>query len=60
MSKPLILLNNVDQDIRWVAETVARADISIIPVFDEGGFYGTLPMKNSKRINRRNATRKIR
>lgn len=40
MSKPLIILTNLNLDIRWVAKAMANSSVSVIAVFDHGDFYG--------------------
>ncbi|MDH4122546.1 MAG: CBS domain-containing protein [Thermoplasmata archaeon] len=40
MSKPLVILTNLDLDIRWVAKAMADSKVSVIAVFDRGDFYG--------------------
>jgi len=40
MSKPLVILTNLDLDIRWVAKAMSDSKVSVIAVFDKGDFYG--------------------
>lgn len=40
MSKPLVILTNLDLDIRWVARAMSESGVSVIAVFDKGDFYG--------------------
>lgn len=40
MSKPLILLTNLNLDVRWVAKAMTSSEVSVIAVFDSGDFYG--------------------
>lgn len=40
MSKPLVILTNLDLDIRWVAKAMSESGVSVIAVFDRGDFYG--------------------
>lgn len=40
MSKPLILLTNLNLDIMWVAKAMTSSEVSVIAVFDSGDFYG--------------------
>lgn len=40
MSKPLVILTNLDLDIKWVAKAMAESRVSVIGVFDKGDFYG--------------------
>ena len=39
-SKPLIILNNNEVDITWVARFMARENISTVAMFDQGEFKG--------------------
>ena len=39
-SKPLIILNNNEVDITWVARFMARENISTVAMFDQGEFQG--------------------
>jgi len=39
-SKPLIILNNYEVDITWVARFMARENISTVAMFDRGEFKG--------------------
>ena len=45
MSKPLVILTNLDLDIRWVAKAMADSGVSVIAVFDKGDFYGFVTAK---------------
>ncbi|MEM2839038.1 MAG: CBS domain-containing protein [Thermoplasmata archaeon] len=45
MSKPLVILTNLDLDIRWVAKAMAESGVSVIAVFDKGDFYGFVTAK---------------
>lgn len=45
MSKPLVILTNLDLDIRWVAKAMADSGVSTIAVFDRGDFYGFVTAK---------------
>lgn len=45
MSKPLVILTNLDLDIRWVAKAMADSGVSTIAVFDRGDFYGFVTSK---------------
>jgi signal-transduction protein with cAMP-binding, CBS, and nucleotidyltransferase domain len=38
--KPLVVMNNLDLDIRWIAKKMANEDISKIAVFDKENFLG--------------------
>ena len=38
--KPLIVMNNLDLDVRWVAKKMASENISRIAVFDKENFLG--------------------
>ena len=40
MSKPLILLTNLNLDVMWVAKAMTSSEVSVIAVFDSGDFYG--------------------
>ena len=40
MSKPLVILTNLDLDIRWVAKAMSDSSVSLIAVFEGGDFYG--------------------
>lgn len=39
-SKPLIAVNNMNLDIRWVAKKMAREDVSNVAIYDGGQFKG--------------------
>jgi len=39
-SKPLIILTNLNLDIKWVAKAMSNSEISVVAVFDQGDFYG--------------------
>jgi len=45
MSKPLVILTNLDLDIRWVAKAMADSEVSLIAVFEGGDFYGFVTSK---------------
>ena len=45
MSKPLVILTNLDLDICWVARSMADSGVSVIAVFDKGDFYGFVTSK---------------
>ena len=38
--KPLVVVNNLDLDVRWVAKKMASENISRIAVFDKENFLG--------------------
>lgn len=38
--KPLVVMNNLDLDIRWVAKKMANEGVSKIAVFDRDNFLG--------------------
>jgi CBS domain-containing protein len=38
--KPLVVMNNLDLDIRWVAKKMANENVSKIAVFDREDFLG--------------------
>lgn len=42
MSSPVVILNNVDLDIRYAAKAMANAGITNLAIFDGGDFYGFL------------------
>lgn len=39
-AKPLLIVNNIDVDITWVACAMARHKVSCMAIFDEGEFKG--------------------
>ena len=45
MSKPLVILTNLDLDICWVARSMADSGVSVIAVFEKGDFYGFVTSK---------------
>ena len=45
MSKPLVILTNLDLDIRWVAKAMYDSNVSLIAVFEGGDFYGFVTSK---------------
>jgi predicted transcriptional regulator len=45
MSKPLVILTNLDMDIRWVAKAMSDSNVSLIAVFEGGDFYGFVTSK---------------
>lgn len=40
--KPLVVMNNLDLDIRWVAKKMANENVSKIMVFDRENFLGSV------------------
>ena len=38
--KPLVVMNNLDLDVRWVAKKMANEGVSKIAVFDRENFLG--------------------
>ena len=42
MSSPVMILNNVDLDVRYAAKSMANAGINYLAIFDGGDFYGFL------------------
>lgn len=42
MSSPVVILNNVDLDVRYAAKAMANAGITNLAIFDGGDFYGFL------------------
>ena len=38
--KPLVVINNLDLDVRWVAKKMANEGVSKIAVFDKENFLG--------------------
>ncbi|UCE90851.1 MAG: CBS domain-containing protein [Methanobacteriota archaeon] len=40
--KPVVVMNNLDADIRWVAKKMANENISKIAVFDKEDFLGVV------------------
>lgn len=40
MTKPLIVLTNLNLDIQWVAKAMTNSNTCLVAVFDEGDFYG--------------------
>jgi CBS domain-containing protein len=45
MSKPLVIVTNLDMDIRWVAKAMSDSNVSLIAVFEGGDFYGFVTSK---------------
>src|SRR5512136_1613105 len=45
MSKPLVIVTNLDMDIRWVAKAMYDSNVSLIAVFEGGDFYGFVTSK---------------
>lgn len=42
MSSPVVILNNVDLDVRYAAKAMANAGVSNLVIFDGGDVYGFL------------------
>lgn len=42
MTSPLVILNNIELDIRHAAQAMANAGVSTIVIFDKGDIYGSL------------------
>jgi predicted transcriptional regulator len=42
MSSPVIILNNVDLDVRYAAKAMANTGVTNLVIFDKGDFYGFL------------------
>jgi signal-transduction protein with cAMP-binding, CBS, and nucleotidyltransferase domain len=42
MSSPVVILNNVDLDIRYAAKAMANSGVTNLAIFDGGDFYGFL------------------
>ncbi len=54
-SKPLIIVNNLDVDIWWVAVAMARENISCIAIYDRGEFRGFVTDRDILRVWARRA-----
>ena len=42
MSSPVVILNNVDLDVRYAAQAMANASVTNLVIFDGGDVYGFL------------------
>ena len=42
MTSPLVILNNIELDVRHAAQAMANAGVSTIVIFDKGDIYGFL------------------
>lgn len=42
MSSPVVILNNVDLDVRYAAQAMANAGVTNLVIFDGGDVYGFL------------------
>jgi signal-transduction protein with cAMP-binding, CBS, and nucleotidyltransferase domain len=42
MSSPVVILNNVDLDVKYAAQAMANADVTNLVIFDGGDVYGFL------------------
>lgn len=42
MSSPVVILNNVDLDVRYAAQAMANAKVTNLVIFDGGDVYGFL------------------
>ncbi len=42
MTSPVVILNNVDLDVRYAAKAMANTGVTNLAIFDKGDFYGFL------------------
>ena len=56
MSSPVVILNNVDLDVRYAAKAMANAKVTNLVIFDGGDLYGFLSSTDIINAIRRDLT----
>jgi len=56
MSSPVVILNNVNLEVRYAAKAMANAGITNLAIFDGGDFYGFLSATDIINAVRREST----
>jgi signal-transduction protein with cAMP-binding, CBS, and nucleotidyltransferase domain len=56
MSSPVVILNNVDLDVRYAAQAMANAGVTNLVIFDGGELYGFLSSTDIVNAIRRELT----
>lgn len=56
MSSPVVILNNVDLDVRYAAKAMANAGVTNLVIFDGGDVYGFLSSTDIVNAVRRDLT----
>ena len=56
MSSPVVILNNVDLDVRYAAKAMANAGVTNLVIFDGGDVYGFLSSTDIVNAIRRELT----
>jgi len=56
MSSPVVILNNIDLDVRYAAKAMANAGVTNLVIFDGGDVYGFLSSTDIVNAIRRDLT----